>query len=223
MKKYIIVYIVICLFLLACGDKSTNNGGEIVNEETVLTAWKDFREGRYSSAEKRFNNIKNAEDPSIFLVGYYGLGWTSLKQRRYQNAKNEFNKFFTLDEDGIYRPSGTGVTALEDSIFRNVRAGQLIALNALGEHSNAINIGSIFNHTGTIITNWKFNHDQKIEIIDMRLFKAISHFAIGGTGNLQQSVNLIKMIDPTFDADITTSEGRLLLSKKIEELSFNRL
>ena len=224
MRYLLIIMVIASLLLSACSSQPTKSDDKEIGEESIQEAWKDFRDGKYANAEKKFNNIIKSTEPEVFLVGYYGLGWTNIKLRKFQNAKNDFIKFFSLDEEGVYRPSGYGSTAIEDSIFRNVRAGQMIALNALGEHNNAINtVGTLFERPGNIITNWFFSHDPAIETLDMRLLKAISHFALGGQNNLQSSLNLVKMIDPLFEADITTSEGRLLLCKKLEDLALERM
>ena len=223
MKNSIILLILCSILFTSCNDKApSKDNTPISGEDLIERAWKDFREGRYASAEGNFNQVLQNEDPSIYLVGYYGLGWTFLKTGKYLNAKNEFNKFFTMDEYDVYRPSGSGTSAAEDSIFRNVRAGQLITLNALGEHENAITISTIFNvNTGQIMPNWKFNQDQNITIRDMRVLKAISHFAVGGNNNLAISLSLVRMIDPNFNADINTTEGILLLMRKLEEIMDN--
>ena len=175
------------------------------SSEIERMGWTAFQDGKFNDSEKYFNELTKRED--AYLVGHGGLGWTFLKTYSYLNARNEFNKFFSLDSLGVYAPA--------DSMTRDVRAGQVLANSALFGHTEVITSSQGFTANNATNNNWRFRFDRKITVLDIRLLRAVSQVALS---NFSDAYTMVRLIDPSFETDINTVEGRLLLVQKIEEL-----
>lgn len=203
MKKNIIILFSVLLLLTACifekEEKKDKSLDKLPSDELKQMAWEAFLDKNYEDSEIYFSVLARKAD--AYLYGHYGLGWTFLKTYKYQNAKNEFNKFIILDSLNIYNPT--------DSIFIDVKAGQTITFNALSEHLSAITASN------SVPATWVFKYDSSLNIIDIRLLRAVSQYALG---RFQDALNTVRLVDPNFDADIETVEGRIRLMQKIESL-----
>ncbi|MCL2063940.1 MAG: hypothetical protein FWG98_06170 [Candidatus Cloacimonetes bacterium] len=187
-----------------CGNKGNDVSSYSSNELTIL-GWQAFQNGNFAEAERYFNELTKRED--AYLVGHGGLGWTFLRTYKYQNAKNEFNKFFTLDSLGVYPPT--------DSLTRDVRAGQVFVHSALSEHSVVITSSQGFTANNATNNNWRFRYDRNITVVDVRLLRAASQVSMK---NFTDAYTMVRLIEPSFETDLNTVEGRLMLVMKIEEL-----
>jgi hypothetical protein len=172
----------------------------------VQYGWEAFEKRDFITAEKHFSILIDRED--VQLIGYYGLGWTLLKKFEFLNASHLFNDFILLNDD-------LQLFSATDTIFRDVRAGQTIAYSAMREHQQVIIVSNIFTATSTAINTWHFTFDSSIDTTDIRLFRAIAQYSIS---DFSASLSTIRLIDPLFDANVNTVEGRLMLAMKIEEL-----
>jgi hypothetical protein len=143
------------------------------------------------------------------LIGNYGLGWTFLRSFQFNNAKEEFNRFIVTNDD-------LRVYTVADSVFRDVRAGQAVAHSALGEHTQVVAVSSWFSGVSADVNAWQFTYDTSIDVRDIRLLRAMSQYALS---DFAASLTTVRLIDPSFEADVSTVEGRLMLMRKIEELA----
>ena len=207
------IIIIICLLLIINFSGCIFGGGDDLSskssEDLIERGWRAFQNGNYKDSEKYFNELTKRED--AYLVGHSGLGWTFLKTFKYQNAKNEFNRFFSLDSLGVYAPA--------DSLTRDVRAGQVLVHSALSEHGSVITTSSGFTANNATNNNWRFRFDRSITVVDVRLLRAVSLIALS---NFTDAYIMVRLVDSSFETNINTIEGRLLLVKKIEELLFLR-
>jgi len=214
MKFYINILFTLLLatFLTTCGlfEKEEIGDGlgdldKLTPAEVMVKGWEAWQAKNYTAAEKCFSHLLKREDG--YLLGHYGLGWTYMREYKYLNSKNEFHKFMTTDSLGVFAPS--------DSIFRNVRYGQIITHSAMAEHQDVVTLSTTLTANTPVNNNWRFGYDKSIDIIDIRLFRAMSCVALG---QLSSALDMIKLIDPLFDTDLTTVEGRIKLINKLNEL-----
>ena len=204
--KHLLFLIIISIFLKGClFEKKNEEVIDIPTPELIELGWSSFQSAKYSDSEKYFNELTSREDG--YLVGHSGLGWTFLRTYKYQNARSEFNKFFSLDSLGVYAPA--------DSLTRDVRAGQTLTFSALSEHPDVITVSQGFVASNAVNNNWSFRFDRTLTVSDIRLLRAVSQVALS---NFADAYAMVRLIDPTFETDIATVEGRLALIMKIEEL-----
>jgi hypothetical protein len=206
--KQILIFIAFCLVLTMMGCfGSSDSGGSSLDgmstSELITSGWNAFTASDFNNAERYFNALTTREDG--YLVGHYGLGWTFIRKHDYVNARSEFVKFTTTDSLGVYTQS--------DIVFINVRAGQTIAAHVLSEHANAIAFSN------AIPATWVFAHDTRLDITDIRLFRAYSQCAVN---SFPAALTTVRLIDPTFESDVNTVEGRIRLMERIEQLFISR-
>ena len=204
-SKMILVICTCLMLLLSCsGDKGPSLSSRSATE-LIAEGWKLFTKKNYKESEKYFSEL--TKRPEAYLVGHYGLGWTFVKTNHFENAKTEFNKFIVLDTLDVY--SNTSIEYID------VQAGMAIAFNATREHASAISASqSVYSNTA-----WNFQHDPKIESVDIRLVRADSQFSLSRFADCRTT---IRTIEPGFDADINTIEGQIQLARKLESLILSR-
>ena len=196
------------MVLLSCSDKDDKEDlNNLSNAELNRRGWNAFQRRDFSSAENHFSVMARRNNAKA--LGHYGLGWTALRRFQLNNAKEEFNRFIVAYNDLI-------ANTVSDSVFRDVRAGQTIVHSSLGEHNQAITVSSWFSGSSNEVNNWQFTHDSSIDANDIRLFRAMSQYALG---QFPASLTTVRLIDPSFEADVSTVEGRLLLMRRMEELA----
>lgn len=202
--KYIKMLILLSLIILfsACDKRDKDNQNaldKLTSSELSQLGWESFRDNNFIDADMYFSALLLRNED--FLIGYYGLGWTYLKTYKYLNAKTQFNNFFVKDTLGIYSQN--------DSIFKDVKAGQIICLSALSQYQQVIT------NSNLIPPDWTFTHDALINYIDIVLIKASAQYSLA---LFQDSLTTLRIIVPDFNPDVSTIEGRILLHNKIEEL-----
>jgi hypothetical protein len=201
------MFVLLLSGMIGCLGSSDNDKGTsedaFTTSELVSRGWSAFSSNDFNSAERYFAALTRREDG--YLAGHYGLGWTFIRKHDYANAKNEFFKFATTDSLGVYNQSDI------ESI--NVRAGRTIVAHVLSEHQDAITF------SGAIPATWVFIHDTRLDITDIRLFRAYSQCAVN---SFPAALTTIRLIEPTFDVNVNTVEGRIRLMQRIEQLFSSR-
>ena len=208
MKKTIIILILVSLLLISCdlfNGKDDRNLDGYTSTQLQTMGWEAYQNRRWNDAERYFSALTLRADD--YLVGHYGLGWTHLRRHRYLNARNEFNRFFTLDINNTFAPA--------DSVTRNVRAGQTFVFSALHDNAQVLIVSQTFAASNPANNNWSFRFEREIDINDIRLLRASSQFLLG---QFQAALETVRMVDPSFEANVSTVEGRLMLQIRIEEL-----
>ena len=203
--KIILISLLIVLAFIGCTKKENLKGHS--SSDLINLGWSSFRNGNLKNAEKYFEELTLREDE--FLIGHAGLGWTYLKRQEFLNARNEFNKFILQN-----------TYAANDTITRDVRTGQTFVHSALSEHAEVLLVSNGFVASNNTNNNYRFRYDTKIDVIDIRLLRAMSLIAMS---NFTDAYTIVRLVEPNFEIiDINSIEGRLLLFNKIEELLFDR-
>jgi len=205
MKSVFLIFLVFSLTVIGCIFDNKDELSDKPSRELEQLGWEAFTNGKYNDSEKYFSELTKRDDS--YLIGHGGLGWTFLRTYKYSNARSEFNKFFILDTLGVY--------AAADSLTRDVRAGQTLVYNALSEHTDVVTVSQGFVASTTVNNTWRFRYDRSYTVSDVRLIRAVSQIALS---NFADAYAMVRLIEPSFETDINTVEGRLLLIRKIEEL-----
>lgn len=198
--KYLIISLLAVILIGACTKNAQKNS--LVNMSSTdlyQKGWQYYSENDFANAEEYFTELTTR--PNDKLEGYLGLGWTYLRENKILNAQNELNKFFNEDSLDTILPT--------DSSYADGKAGQCFVYSCLNDHTNVISTST--NLTGS----WKFRFDEELNYRDIVLLKAISYFALA---QYSQSLEMVKILDPSFEVDLTFNEGKILLAQKIEDL-----
>ena len=213
-KNYLLFILCSLIFIVSfigCGKDDGIDLSGTASSELERLGWQAFQNNNFSNAEMYFNELTK-RDEHYYLVGHGGLGWTFLKTHQYSNSRNEFRKFFDLDTLNIYVPA--------DSLTRDVRAGQTIVHSATLDHNRVLEFSNGFIANNNTNNNWRFRYDRTITVADVRLMRAVSQIALA---NFADAYAMVRLIDPTFETDINTVEGRIVLVRKIEEMILDRV
>lgn len=201
--KRIINYLVLIVLVLAINGCSKNPAknkiSDLSSEELFKKGWELYKSNEYNKSLEYFNILSTRQ--TYYLEGHLGLGWNYLKLNQAQNAKLQFNKFFDLDSLDIIVPT--------DSSFIEGKAGLSFACQLSHDQANAIA------NSSSIAINWSARFDENLNYSDIVLLRAISFYELT---QYTQSLEMVKILDPTFNTDLNFLEGRITLAQKIEEL-----
>ncbi len=176
--------------MVSCGG---DEAADTVYQELIDQGWVFFENAEYDSALSRFTaardyNIQPAE-------AYTGRGWCYMKLDNLSSAAGEFTT----------ASGGLNPTA-------ELYAGWAFTLNAQKQYAQ-----SNTQATEALLQspNWIFPHGLNLNDDHLHLLKAENFFALGDyTGSLIE----VKAIEPSFNADVSTSDGQAALADEIEIL-----
>lgn len=178
------------IWMVSCGG---DEAADTVYQELIDQGWVFFENAEYDSALSRFTaardyNIQPAE-------AYTGRGWCYMKLDNLSSAAGEFT---------------TASGGLDPTV--ELYAGWAFTLNAQKQYAQ-----SNTQATEALLQspNWIFPHGLNLNDDHLHLLKAENYFALGDyTGSL----NEVKAIEPSFNADVSTSDGQAALADEIENL-----
>jgi len=180
--------------LLVLSGCSSSTDPEVPDWSSLIEkGWSAFRQGQYQVAVETFSEAEST-DPSR-SEAYSGLGWSLFRLDRLSEASVEFR-------------SGSG----KDDPSADLSAGWAFVLNAQKDHSAS---NSQVIQALAADANWRFPHDTSLDTDDLHLLKAENHFLLG---ELAESLAEVQLLNATFSADITTSQGQSSLAAEIERL-----
>ena len=185
------------LVLVGCGgddDDGPNPPSPPTDEEVRNTAWAAFAADDLATAEASFRELLGRGN--LIASARNGLGWTFAVQSVADSARAQFTA-------GLADTSGTAAEV--DQMY----AGLALAEHALG------NWQALLDAAGEVPAGWTFPHDTSIDRDTITLLEAVGHYALG---EFAESLAMVQVIDPTFDADVSLTSGRALLAARIEEL-----
>ncbi len=185
------------LIVLLTFGCDTNNGTtpseDYTAQELIELGWDRFGTVDYQSSLEKFQGAisKDANNAEAFC----GAGWASARLKDLANSINYFSSCISLN-----------------SSFVDANAGLAFVYNA-GKSYQLSNISAIeaLNQNAT----WTFLHDETLSYKDLHLLLAENYFALLNFGD---SLAQIKILNPSFTADITTYDGKTALAAEIERL-----
>ena len=169
---------------------------EPVSPDYVEHGWVLMAEQDYRSAIPQFEEGRTL-DPT-YADAFNGLGWAYAKLGSADTSAGHFI-------DGV---------ALEDTtvVGTEILAGLAFSKLALGEFEDAVTNGKAALDRAP---QWIFEHDPNIYYDHLTLAIATGYY---GWGKFDSSLVWVQQLDPTYDADLTTLQGRYDLAAKLEEI-----
>ena len=199
---FTIILIIYCLILPGCRTEYVANESDLSEQ-----GWDLYLDGKYLESSEWFQYSVDI-NPSLDV--YNGLGWSHGKLSNMDISINSFLGYETLS-----------ASPNDQSIKRDIWAGLCFAYSANGEDSKAIDYGdSLFSSEWY---DWTFLYESELDSLDVLITVAMSAFSIGDFGMSLNRVNYIMdkkglNTSESFNPDVSTTQGRLTLISKIEEL-----
>ncbi len=91
-------------------------------------------------------------------------------------------------------------------------AGWAFVQNALKSYADSNTKAS---QALTQAPTWRFSHDSTLDASDLHILKAENYFLVGDFDN---SLTEVKLLNPNFNADVSSSSGQADLAAEIERL-----
>lgn len=162
----------------------------------VEYGWELMAELDYRGAIPHFEDGKGPE--FSYADAWNGLGWAYAKLGIADTSADHFIVAVGKDDTTVVRTE--------------ILAGLAFSKLALGEFEDAVNNGTAaLDRT----PGWIFRHDTNIYFDHLTLLIATGYY---GWGKFDSSLVWVQQLDPTYDADLTTLQGRHDLAAKLEEI-----
>ena len=178
------------IWMVSCGG---DEAADTTYQEFIDQGWSFFFQAEYDSA---FSKFTSARDYNIQPAeAYTGRGWCYMKLDNLTSAAGEFT---------------IASNALDPT--PDLYAGWAFTLNAQKQYlqSNAQASEALLQSP-----DWVFPHGLNLNDDHLHLLKAENFFALGDYTN---SLAEVKVLEPSFNADVSTSDGQAALADEIETL-----
>ena len=187
----------IVLITIGCDKKEGPSEAKVTADDLVQQGWINFEYLDYIASLKDFEDAINLDDRHS--DAYNGAGWSAAKiPRKMNEAGDYFATSLSLDT--------TRYDALGGWVFVVYQQGDSAGWEA------AIRKGdSLLYHRQV----WQFHHEKSIDFNDIRLVMANSYLNLG---EFEQSLEIVQLLNSSFEADVTTPIGRRELREEIERL-----
>ncbi|TES93190.1 MAG: tetratricopeptide repeat protein [Candidatus Cloacimonadota bacterium] len=164
-----------------------------IGPASVERAWTYYDEGEYDKAIKEFDDV--IEDEPDNGEAYNGLGWCYGKLGELTSAVDDFN--IALEKaDTLIDPY----------------AGLTFVYSDIPQDQDCVDAATTLIQRDPL---YFFGHDNDIDVDDVRLVKAKS---LCNLGNFTSALVEVKILNPSFNCDVSTPEGREALLAEIERL-----
>ena len=178
------------IWMMSCGAADE---ADTTYQEFIDQGWSFFSQAQYDSALSKFTaardyNIQPAE-------AYTGRGWCYMKLDNLSSAAGEFT---------------TATGGLDPTA--ELYAGWAFTLNAQKQYTQSNTQAS---EALLQSPNWIFPYGLNLDSDHLHLLKAENYFALG---DYIGSLNEVKILSPSFNADVSTSDGQAALADEIEAL-----
>ena len=196
MKKQACIAAIILALAMVWGCDDGDDAEEAVaasNADILSLAWKNYGDGFHFLAKTKFEEL--IDKGAYPAEAHAGLAWCQASLFQLDDALDEFQE--ALDNN----PSA--------ALAGDIRAGLSFIYDAQNRPDDCLAAIALVDPA------WDFEHRTDLDYNDLILLKAMNHYA---QGDLDDSLSEVKRLDPTFDADTTTTEGRAALAGKIEAL-----
>ncbi|MCB0280221.1 MAG: hypothetical protein KDD94_11985 [Calditrichaeota bacterium] len=177
------------LIMISCASQT---------EDQALTkldqAWQQFELRHYSAAIDLFKQVITE---SKNLEASVGLGYS------YMFLSDYFNSTLILTQ--AYSDYGNKADLL---------AALVLVLNAEGQDLTTSNLFA--DELLIVDPQWKFGHQLNLTVNDIYLVQAQNYYLLG---DFVKSIEMIQLLDSTFNADISTEAGKLELGEQIDNMN----
>lgn len=183
------------LFLFAgCKKGSVTLPGEVefTLEELIAQGWAAFEQGDYFTAKDKFYDAKMKNPLEVEV--YSGLGWSYFKLDSLEQAISEFNICYCLFDPTADIYAGWAFTLNAQKVYETSTEKAIAALG--------------------MDPDWEFSHGPW-DKNGLHLLKAENYFLVG---LFSASLAEVKILNPSFNADVSTDLGRAELAAEIERL-----
>ena len=194
LKTNMFALLIIALVLYGCpsSDSSVDPPAETY-DDLINKGWSEFSDKDYIVAIEKFNAAKSMK-PDNFEA-YNGLGWAYFKNDQLTNSIQEFS-----------------LGSQKEGSSADTKAGWAFVLNADKKYADSnIKIDSTLSSD----SNWTFSQGLGLDKNDLLVLRAENFFLLG---IFEESLNAVQVLNPSFLANILTSEGRAELALEIERL-----
>lgn len=179
------------LLFVSCSPST--DGDEKTAEQLVEEGWQAFSSKNYQLAARRFDEALGKD--VNYIEAYDGAGWSYAK---FNNLTVSENRFLT----GLSK----------DSVRYQMRAGLAVLRHAQKRYNES---AAILEQLLALEVNWQFRGDTSIGVADLRLLLAENYFALA---NYTASLTHVRVLNPNFNADVSTVRGQAALALEIERL-----
>lgn len=196
LKKYLIAVIVLGMALfVGCSKSSTShNPYENYSDQELLdSGWENYANNEFEQSLDFFNEMINRN--TRLSEANNGLGWSYAKL----DSLSKSLKYF--DEALARNPSNQ---TKDDCL-----AGKCFVKDAQNQAQNCLD------YSLEISNSWQFEYDQNLNYDDIIVLRATSFYSLA---NFSSSLIEIQKLEPDFQVDVSTVEGRISLAEKIESL-----
>jgi tetratricopeptide (TPR) repeat protein len=193
-RYFLLIAALLSLLLLAYGCGDDDDGIEQSAEQLFNQGLVKFDAGNYSGAGADFNAALGL-DPEYYEA-YFWLGWAELLQNNAGLAEHAFVSYLA-----------------EKAGSNDAMAGLALAYHAQDKFEEAI---AEAEEVLGVDPTWNFSRVSGIDYLDLALVLAHSYYETGEFG--QCLIVVQTYLNPSFNTDTGTPEGRRALADELERL-----
>ena len=195
MKLTLALIILFSTGLTFDGCSSNDGGGPIQKTADQLTAegWTAYGVKNYQVASSRFTEALQVD--GNFADAHNGAGWSNAKLNAMTAAVASFTTGLTKDPANLQMKTGLAFvySVQKEYALSLQRANEVLAADPA----------------------WSFSRDLSISASDLHLLLAEDYFA---EGDFSASLLQVRLLNPSFNANVNTTAGLAALSAEIERL-----
>lgn len=190
--KYRFLFSIIFIFGLGLQSCSSDPEPQDQYENYIRDGWSAFKSKNIPLAINKFNQAKGIY--SNRGASYLGMGWCYMVIDSLNDAVGEFSDAENYGE-----------------LTADLYAGWAVGLNALKRFDESnFRIAQVFQRD----TGWVFEYDIRYTTNDLNVLSAENYFLLG---DFYKSLDQIRLLNPSFTADLSKPAGLILLAAEIEK------
>jgi tetratricopeptide (TPR) repeat protein len=201
-NKHLLQWLIVFTLALAmfafigCDDDEAGDTEEPLEYTSEVRAgWEEFENLNYDSALVHFENAIVLRSDGV--DAYTGAGWCYFRMMDLENARTQWNVPLTNqyegDVDNIYSGLGFLSMAQQNWLQATERFEWLVENNS----------------------SYSFAHEPGLDLLDVIWGLAQSYLMLG---EFETSLDWVQLIEPNFETDLNTAEGRDALARMIQEI-----
>ena len=205
-NKEVALSLALLILLLGGCSKEGNHGGTSGDAQQLIEkGWTNFEVQYYDSAYIYFLNATDI-DPNN-AEAWLGLGWASLKLYDLSLAHQSFTNALSIQDNLTDAKSGLAIGDSDPIPDESIYQSPMDTLLSYSIH-----------YANQVIQedpNYVFAHDH---VVDAYLLTLVKARAMCSLGWFSEALSTVQEIEPDFQADVSTPEGRSALISEIEYL-----